>query len=243
MRKILIISILIFEFCFNSVSAQILTKPKLIKTYSYSGPGDYLEFIDNTVAEISGYIKESPKGKAVALVCSKDDLPTALVSSVGFPLYFFQKTQHWSIPTNQVYLARSAKCSGNSKKVTDQYWFVPENSNLENDEIILAENISYKRSIVGYYENYESQAAKKEFNGYIEEFIKDLKDNPKSNGFIVSNWNNKKTNQYIQKVLQQLKKQNIRANQVKVVRKKKFYNLYPEFFTVKINEENKQGKL
>lgn len=236
MRKILIVAFVSIFLLADNISAQNSVKPKLVATWSYSGSGDYLEFIDNTVGEMKGYISEFPNGKLVALVCSKDDLPTALVSSVGFPLYFFEKSQQWNIAANQVYLARSAKCSANLKKVTDQYWFVPENSDLKNDEITLAKNISYERRIVGYYENYESQEAKSEFNRYITEFIKKLNDNSEAQGFIVSNLDSRKTNRKIEEVLRQLRKEKVNVNRVKIIRKKKFFDLYPELFTITINK-------
>lgn len=158
MKTFSILFFVIFSLS-GTICAQDLNKPKLIATWSYSGGGDYLEFLDNTVGEIFSNYSKNSNSKTVAVICSKDDLPTALVSSVGFPLYFFDATQRWQIPAEKVYLARSAKCSGKTQKVTDQYWFVPENSNLENDEIILAKNISHERWSVGYYKNYESQKA------------------------------------------------------------------------------------
>ena len=234
MRKSLTITFVMLILCLYFASAQKLTEPKLVG--SWVGGEDFGEFIFHKTEELNYYIKENPNSKIVARICSKDLLPLALMNSIGFAFQFISDTRNQNIPDNQVYLARSSNCIRKSKITFEQYWVVPENSSLENDEIIPADKVEVKRFLVNYYENYESQPAKNEFNGYIKKFIKSLKDNPKSEGFIVSKWNSRKTNRNIQKVLQQVKQQQVDISRVKVVRKQTFYDLYPELFTITIQK-------
>lgn len=235
MKKVLIITFVTICCFVNFAFTQQLSKPELIGTWR--GGEDFREFLYHKTQRMAFDAKENPSNKIVARICSKDkDILLALMSSVGFAYDFLSYTQFENIPNQQVFLAISSKCVGKSSKIFEEYWVVPRNTNLEYDEIILAEKVNAKRFLVGNYENYESQPARKEFNGYLEQFIKNLKDNPKSEGFIVSKWNSRKTNRNIQKVLQQIRKEKIDVNRVRVVRKKTFYDLYPELFTITINK-------
>lgn len=235
MKKVLIIAFVNVCCLVNFAFPQKLSKPELIGTWI--GGEDFREFLYHKTQRMAFDAKENPDSKIVARICSKErNIPLALMSSVGFAYDFLSFTQFENIPNQQVFLAISSKCIGKSSKTFEEYWIVPRNTNLEYDEIILAEKIDAKRFLVGYYENDESQPALKEFNGYIEQFIKNLKDNQKSEGFIVSKWNSGKTNRNIQKVLQQIRKEKINIDRVKIVKKKTFYDLYPELFTITINK-------
>lgn len=46
MKSFLIIVFVTILCCSNSAFSQEITEPKLVATYSYSGGGDYLEFIE-----------------------------------------------------------------------------------------------------------------------------------------------------------------------------------------------------
>ncbi len=234
MKKI-IAAFAIILCCFASSYPQGLNKPTLISTWI--GGEDYYEFFDNTVNRYFIELRDCPQVKAVVRICSYQKLPTAMVASVGYSYRFFDLMRGYNIPSDQIYLARSSRCVEKSKIIFEQYWLAPKNITLENDEIILAEKVHTKRLYLqGNYENEASQPAKNEFNSNVKTFIKELKNSPKSEGFIVSNWNSIKTNRNIRQVLQQIKKESLAVSRVKVIRKKTYYSLYPELFIISISE-------
>lgn len=227
--KISLVIVLLTICCLvNSSYSQKIAE--LILVGSWFGGEDFGEFIYHKIEEIRwNYLKENPQGKIIARLCSKSKMSVALVSSSGFAFKFLDVTRNQAISDQNVYLARSAKCGEKS----EQYWFVPENTVFEYDEIILAENVEVNRLIESYHENSKSKSARNEFAENTKKFIKELQSNPKAEGFIIRNI--KTRNRYFQQVLKQIKKEKIDIKRIQIVSKKIYRSYYPEFMTVTIN--------
>jgi hypothetical protein len=228
--KNLSLSLILICLLASPYFSQKLNEPELVGRWSWGE--DFGEFIFHRVQLLNYYLKENPNGRIVARICSKQRMPVALVSTRGFAFQFLNDTRSQGVPDEKVYLARTSKCGGN----IEQYWFVPENSNFQYDEIFLADKIPVTRLLIGYYEDAESKAAKKEFANNIKQFIEELKSNPDAQGFIVGVWNNKFVSRNIQKTLQQIKKDKDISRRTKIIRKKGFYTHYPELITVTIKK-------
>jgi hypothetical protein len=231
MKKTLLFALVaIISFSIEIVS-QKLTKPELVANVTNDRGDDFGEFIYHKTEILAYYLKENPNGKIIARLCSKNNLPFALVSSFGFA-YNFPQTAIGAIgiPVNKVYFARSSKCSDR----IEQYWFVPENTSLDYDEIILAEKVKVNRLTEEYYEEPNSLEAKTEFAKNTKEFIEELKNNPTSEGFIIRNIKTK--SRYLQQALRQIRKEKISSNRFQVIRKKRYVTNFPEFMTVLIKQ-------
>lgn len=222
----IIYTILLFTFFgfFTIASAQKLNEPKLVG--SWVGGEDFGEFIFHKTEELNYYLNENPKGKIIVRICSNDAMPLALVSSVGFAPNFPFYAKIFNIPLDKVYYSNFSKCLPKR----EQYWFVPENSYLQYDEIITADKIQFSRFIENYHENYKSTEAKKEFNNNVQSFIAELKKNPQSDGFIILNLKTQKI--YSNQVLKLIKKEKIDLKRIRIVKKKQYETYYPEFMTV-----------
>jgi hypothetical protein len=230
MRKVLFI--IPFAFCIfvNSAFSQKLAEPRLVGTWRL-GYEDYGEFIYHKVeAFASYYLKENPNAKMVARLCSRDKMSVALVGSYGFAFTFPEYAKNLQVPADRIFLARWSKCESKS----EQYWFVPENSNFEYDEMILAERVRVNRLLVGSDDNPTSQPAKRGFAKNLKEFIAELKNNPKAEGFIIRNSGMRNRN--LKAALQQLRNEKIGKNRFQVLRKRVYESYYPEFMTVTITE-------
>ena len=230
MRKVLLI--VPFAFCIfvDSAFSQELAEPRLVGTWRL-GYEDYGEFIYHKVEEFAfAYLKENPNAKMVARLCSRDKMPVALVGSHGFAFTFPETAKHLGVPADRIFFARWSKCESKS----EQYWFVPDNSDFEYDEMILAERVRVHRLLVGYYDNPISQPARREFAKNLKEFIAELKDNPKAEGFIIRNSGMRDRN--LKAALQQLRNEKIDKNRFQILRKRVYESYYPEFMTVTIAE-------
>jgi hypothetical protein len=219
-------------FCIfaNSAFSQKLAEPRLVGTWRL-GYEDYGEFIYHKVeAFASYYLKENPNAKMVARLCSRDKMSVALVGSHGFAFNFPEYAKSLQVPADRIFFARWSKCESKS----EQYWFVPENSNFEYDEMILAERVRVNRLLVGYYDNPISQPAKREFAKNLKEFIAELKNNPKAEGFIIRNSGMR--NRILKEALQQLRSEKIDKSRFQILRKRVYESYYPEFMTVTIIE-------
>jgi hypothetical protein len=219
MKTLILITILVFT---NTVFAQTLSEPKLLGTWRLEFY-DFDEFIYHKIEAVKfSYLKDNPNGKVIARICSKHKtMPQALIDSVGFAFSFPGHTKYFQIPNDKVFFARYSKCGNKS----EQYWFVPENTTLDYDEIILAEKVKVNR--------YSSEA-RKEFTDNTKKFIEELKNNPKAEGFIILNIQTK--NRYLQKALQQIQKEKIDKSRFQILRKKIYQTNLPEFMTVSVDE-------
>src|SRR5436853_2136058 len=120
----------------------------------------YGEFIYHKVEEFaSSYLEENPNAKMVARLCSRDKMSVALLGSHGLAFTLPEYAKNLQVPTERIFFARWSKCESKS----EQYWFVPENSVFEYDEMALAERVRVDRLLVGSYDNPTSQPAKREF--------------------------------------------------------------------------------
>lgn len=230
MKKVLLI--VPFAFCIfvNSAFSQKLAEPRLVGTWRL-GYEDYGEFIYHKVEEFaSSYLKENPNAKMVARLCSRDKMSVALVGSHGFAFTLPEYAKNLQVPTERIFFARWSKCESKS----EQYWFVPENSVFEYDEMVLAERVRVDRLLVGYYDNPTSQPAKREFAKNLKEFIAELKNNPKAEGFIIQN--SGMSSRTLKEALQQLRNEKIDKNRFQILRKRIYESYYPEFMTVRITE-------
>jgi hypothetical protein len=226
MRSLLIIvALCVFG---ASVFAQQAAKPKLVGTWR-PGFEDYGEFIYHRVEAFAFvYLKENPNAKMIARLCSQDKLPAALAASPGAPYVLPDQAKTLRAPADRMFIARWSKCQAK----TEQYWFVPTNGHIEFDEMLPAERVRVNRLLVGYYANPNSEAVKREFAKKLNEFVAELKNDPKTEGFIIRN--NGISNRQLEAALQQLRKEQITRYQI--VRKREYSSYYPEFMTVTIAE-------
>jgi hypothetical protein len=230
MRKVLFIALFTFCFFVNIAYSQNLAEPRLAGTWRL-GYEDYGEFIYHKVEEFAfSYLKDNPNAKMVARLCSNDKMSIALVGSNGFAFTFPEYAKHIGVPADRIFFARWSKCDGKS----EQYWFVPENSSFEYDEMILAERVRVNRLLVGYYDNPLSRPAESEFAKNLKEFIADLENNPKAEGFIIRNSGMR--NRKLKEALQRVRSEKIDKSRFQILRKRIYASDYPEFITVTITE-------
>lgn len=195
------------------------------------GYEDYQEFIFHKVEGFAlGYLKENPNAKMVARLCSNDKISIALAESDGFAYKFPDNAIHFNAPPDRFFYARWSKCPNRS----EQYWFVPENSNFEFDEIIAADKVEVKRWLATDHDKASREAAEKQFVDYLKEFIAELRSNPKAEGFIIRNLNMKERK--LKDALKQIQTGKIDQRRVQIVKKRSYPNYYPEFMTVTIQE-------
>ncbi len=167
MKKVLFIFLFAFCIFIDSAHSQKSEEPRLVGTWTL-GFEDYGEFIYHKVEEFAfDYLKENPNAKMIARLCSNEKISVALVNSYGFAYQFSSYAKYFQVPADRFFFARWSKCGSKS----EQYWFVPENSSFEYDEMILAEKVRVNRWLVGYYDNPASQAAENEFAENTKEFI------------------------------------------------------------------------
>ena len=216
---LLLITILLFGVL---VSAQKLTTPKLLGQLEGNGD-DLSEFFAHQIIEPTHFaLEENTGGRLIIRVCSADEFTDALVKSPVNPVaeILFGSL----VPTEKIFIAKSSACVKTVGLVFNQYWFVPENSKLEYDEIISASNISYKTIDVDDYDNERrkykrTNIEESRFAENITEFINELKNNPEAKGYIVYNSDNKTMKRNIEKVKALLGKENISLKRVKTLRK------------------------
>jgi hypothetical protein len=228
MKKTLILTLFAICIITNTNYSQIIIEPKLVGRWI--GGEDFQEFIYHKTEELNRHLQENPNGKIVARLCSKNKMSVALVTSNGFAFRFPWYGEIIKIPVDRIFFARSSKCGGKM----EEYWFVPENTTIDYDEIILAERIKVKRLLGEYYENPNSVEAKKEFADQTKQFIEELKNNPKAEGFIIRNLETK--NNYFRQALKQIQKEKIEKGRYQITRKKLYSTHFPEYMTVTIRE-------
>ena len=164
----------------------------------------------------------------VARLCSSDKMPVALVNSYGFAYDFPNNAKYFNAPIDRFFFARWSKCPNKS----EQYWFVPENSSFEYDEMISAEKVEVNRWLGDYYDNPISQPAENEFAENTKKFIAELKNNPKAEGFVIRNLKTK--NSKLRKALQQIQNEKIDKSRFQILKKRIYESYFPEFMTVTI---------
>jgi len=230
MKKVLFIFLFAFCLFIDSAYSQKSEEPRLVGTWTL-GFEDYGEFIYHKVEEFRfSYLKDNPNAKMVARLCSNEKMSVALVSSYGFAFNFPDYGKYLQVPADRFFFARWSKCGSKS----EQYWFVPENSKFEYDEMISAEKVQVNRWLGDYYDNPVSQPAENEFAENTKKFIAELKNNPKAEGFIIRNLKMKKSK--LKKALQQIQNEKIDKSRFQILRKQIYESRYPEFMTVTIKE-------
>ncbi|CAN5271200.1 hypothetical protein BH20ACI1_BH20ACI1_29410 [soil metagenome] len=232
MKKVIAVLIIIL-FGFSSVLAQELNKPELLGTWIYGE--DWLEFMYSRMSKVEYYLKEQRDGKLVARICSKDKFPEAFITSTGFAYTLDRDYMaFFDIPIEKVDFAVSSNCAGNSKKAFEEYWYVPENQEIEYEEKISAGKVFVKRFLVSDYDK-KSEEIKKEFAGNIADFVQILKDNPTAKGFIIKFSKKKSHKEKLKKVMQRLKEEKIDLDRIKFTENQRIYkSYYPEMITVLI---------
>jgi hypothetical protein len=121
------------------------------------------------------------------------------------------------VPYEKIFIARSSKCSGSEKHIYNQYWFVTDKNTLEYEEIFPVNNISYKVFILYEYESKSDKQSENEFTKSVKEFINELKNNPKTEGYIVHSSKNKRMKRNIEKIKSFVKKEGVNLGQIKTV--------------------------
>ncbi|MCA1624909.1 MAG: hypothetical protein LC768_11110 [Acidobacteria bacterium] len=228
--KGIILLITIIVAIFSVVSAQKLTEPKLLG--NWIAGEDPSEFLLHSVMEYSQTLLEkNPEGKLIVRICSADEFSTAFIKAPLNPLAASQYNQYrLLVPYEKIFIANSSKCLEDRKFVFNEYWFVPAGNTLEYEEIFLVNSINHKNFVVDGY-NFTNNKLKeksmevmnKEFEENIVEFVLELKNNPKTEGFIVHNSKNKRMRRNIEKVNAILKKENISFQRVKTITKVRLY--------------------
>ena len=227
MRKVLFITLFSFCICVNFAYSQKTAQPRLVGTWR-PGYEDYGEFIHHKVEVFaSSYLKENPNARMVARLCSSDKMSVALAGSGGFAFTFPEYAKNLQVPADRIFFARWSKCESKS----EQYWFVPGDESIEYDEMVLAERVRVNRLLVSNYDDQDAQA-KREFVKNLKEFIAELKNNPKAEGFIIRNTG--MSNRYLKEALQKLRDEKVDKNRFQILRKRSYRSFYPEFMTVTI---------
>lgn len=229
MKKTLIIVWLIFYSLHITALSQKLTKPELAGRWSYESE-DYAEFAYRVNNTFDSHLSINPNGRIIVRLCSKSKLPAAILDSSGFAVGYFQSTKIYNLPEDKVFFATSSKCTLR----TDEYWFVPENTTLDYDEIVLANKVKTEYFTEEYDEKREPQKAKKEFADNTKKFIEKLHNNPKAEGFIIRNQTTK--NYYLQQTLQQIQKQHIDKSRYHIIKQKAYRSDFPELMIIFIND-------
>jgi len=222
--KRIILFITITAGIFSTVSAQKLTELKHLG--NWIAGEDPSEFLLHSVMEYSQtLLEENPEGKLIIRICSANEFSTAFIKAPLNPLAASQYNQYrLLVPYEKIFIANSSKCFEGLKFVFNEYWFVPKENTLEYEEIFPVNSINYKSFVVDNYD-YTSdelkekslQAQNKDYEDNIGEFILELKNNPKTEGFIVHNSKNKRIRRNFEKVNTILKKENIGIQRVKTV--------------------------
>lgn len=221
MKQIILTSILIFTFCL-SVLPQKLSEPFLLGNLTYGD--DPSEFLLHDVMERSQrFLEENPEGKLVVRICGTDDFSTSFVKATFSPLSasnYNELMKRILVPYEKIFIAKSSKCLGNSQVTFPQYWFFPDKITIENEEMFSIKEISYLTFNVWDYDFETSkkktfQEQKKEFSANIKEFVEELKNDPKAEGFIVHNSKNVTIKRNIQEVKRILVKEKINSQRVK----------------------------
>jgi hypothetical protein len=230
MKEVLFIFLFVFCLPSNSAYSQKAEEPILVGTWTL-GYEDSQEFIFHKVERFAlGYLEENPNAKMVARLCSGDKMSVALADSYGFAYNFPNNAKYFNAPIDRFFFARWSKCADKS----EQYWFVPENSEFEFDEIIAAGKVEVKRWLATDYDNPNRQAAEKEFADYLKEFIAELENSPKAEGYIIRNINMK--DRKLKEALKQIENEKIHKSRFQILRKRIYESYYPEFMTVTIKE-------
>lgn len=229
MKRLVLIFVLILS-CNLPIFSQKLEKPELLGTWI--GGEDPSEFLYHMVLETSlGYLKKNPNGKLIVRICSSDDFSTAFIKAPLNPLVIEGYNFYHLLTPEKIFIARFSDCLFENKYVVNQYWFVPEKNTLEYNEIFPVNNISYKGFSVEDYElgnnGYTKKSKKrkeKEFSENIANFVRELKNNSKTLGFIVHSSKSKKAKRNTEKVITLLEKENISSDRVKTVVKTRLEN-------------------
>jgi hypothetical protein len=229
MKKVSFIFIFVFCLFINPAHSQKDNEPRLVGTWTIDYE-DFQEFIYHKVQVFPYYLEENPNAKMVARLCSSDKMSVALVNSYGFAYDFPNNAKYFNAPINRFFFARWSKCPNKS----EQYWFVPENSNFEYDEMISAEKVKVNRWLGDYYDNPISQPAENEFAENTKKFIAELKNNPKAEGFVIRNLKTK--NSKLKKALRQIQNEKIDKSRFQILKKRIYESYFPEFMTVTIKE-------
>ena len=159
----------------------------------------------------------------------KHKLSLALVSSNGFAFNVPRYAEFLKVPSNKIFFATSFKCGLRS----EQYWFVPDVVTLDYEELVATDHVEVKRWISVYDANSKSGKAEMEFVDNIREFIKYIKNNPHTEGFIIRNTNLKRSK--LSLALREIRRAKI-ENRITEVRKNAYEESYPEFMAVSIEK-------
>lgn len=224
--------IFLFIACFLTIFSypQKAEDPILIGTWTKEHE-DYEEFIYHRVEKFAfEYLKQNPNAKLVARLCSKEKLAAAFANSHGTAYALPRFTSLFKIPIDKVFFARWSKCADRS----DQYWFLPENGEIEFDEMVGADKVEVKRWLSIKFFHPDRQSLENEFAENIEAFIRELNDNPNTEGFIIRNIDMKERN--LKKALKQIEDKKLDSGRFKILRKQVYKNDYPEFMTVLIQK-------
>jgi hypothetical protein len=226
MKALFIFLTAVFCVC-SGLSQERLSAPKLVGTWA--GGEDFGEFIWHRTELLGYYLKQDSGGKIVVRLCSKGDLPFALASSKGFAFSFPTALYTQDLPLSRAYISRWSGCSLG----TEQYWFLPTGTDVKYDEIVPIESIKSSRFIETHHEKPVSCEAEKEFLQNLNNFIYQLKSDPKARGFIFSNIGTRKIK--LQKALRYIQVGKIDRKRYQLIRKAIYSTVYPEFILISID--------
>jgi hypothetical protein len=181
MMAVLLVLLMTSVTFVGELYSQKAEKARLVGTWF--GGEDPSEFIYHSVEEFAvQFLPDNPDGKIVARVCSARPMSEALARSsrVVKALPVQASSDRFRIPAEKVFFARSSKCEHG-----DQYWFVSGNIDIEYDELVLAERFRINTWwTIDYGERIDSVEGKKEFTKDVREFVSEVKNNAKSEGYL-----------------------------------------------------------
>lgn len=227
MKAVLLFLLLAFFVCVGELNSQKTDRPRLAGTWS--GGEDSSEFIYHKVEEFAhSFLKDNPNAKLVARICSTNAMPVALARSSAVVHRLPDQANHFRIPAERVFFARSSKCN----RGNEEYWYVPGPVNIEYDDIVLSQKVRMDRWLVDYDAKAFSPSAQNEFMKNVGEFVAAMKKNSKTEGFLVRNTRTR--NQQVQAVLKQLQRDGFVKQRLRMLRGRGDY-YYPGLIAITVN--------
>lgn len=219
-------SLLIVLLICSSVFAQKITESYHLG--SWVAGEDSSEFINHNIFDTTeALLKENPKSRFIVLLCNKEDFFTSFIKSPLNPVIIKDFNKFFEIPRipyEKIFVAKSSKCLIKNKYIQNQFWLVPDGIDFNYEEIVSANDITYKEFIVEDYDFDKSLdrnfgEMKLDFERNLKDFISELKSNPSTMGFIVHNSKRTKMLQNINEVSKVLINKKIDLSRVKVIKR------------------------
>jgi len=223
----LLLHILVLGIFTLTANGQSPTLPTLMGTWI--GGSDYGEWRYGHSACLDSYLRDDPTSRALVRLCTKNGLAEALATSNGAAYQFFDVNAFY-LPPDRSYLATYDNCPNRSEQV----WFLPSNSRIPVTTEIRADKIETWRGIEDYYSNFGSAAARKEFRDHLIEFLRRINDDPKAQGFVISNIGTRQA--WVLDIAKNVARYRADRKRIHYIKKRQYETHFPEFLVISINQ-------